>query len=53
MKKTQASTIIGILAAALVVSSAMAQSADWKKQWEEALAGARKEGKVVVVGSTP
>ncbi len=51
MKKTQASTIIGILAAALVVSSAMAQSADWKKQWEEALAGARKEGKVVVVGS--
>jgi iron(III) transport system substrate-binding protein len=32
-------------------SSAMAQSADWKKTWEETLAAAKKEGKVVVAGS--
>ena len=30
--------------------SAMAQAADWQKKWDETLAAARKEGKVVVTG---
>lgn len=29
----------------------LAQTADWQKTWDETLAAARKEGKVVVVGS--
>jgi iron(III) transport system substrate-binding protein len=32
-------------------SAAMAQGSDWSKAWDETLAAARKEGKVVVVGS--
>jgi iron(III) transport system substrate-binding protein len=31
--------------------AASAQPADWQKQWDETLAAAKKEGKVVVVGS--
>jgi iron(III) transport system substrate-binding protein len=34
----------------LLSNAAMAQSADWQKAWDETLAGARKEGKVVVAG---
>src|SRR5215204_3263379 len=30
--------------------AAMAQSSDWQKSWDETLAAARKEGKVVVAG---
>lgn len=45
-----------IRAFALVASlffgpGAMAQVADWQKAWDEALAAAKREGKVVVVGS--
>jgi iron(III) transport system substrate-binding protein len=43
--------MIGFLAAMLVASGAMAQTADWQKTWDETLAAAKKEGKVVVVGS--
>lgn len=34
-----------------LASNAMAQPADWQKVWDETLAAAKKEGKVVVVGS--
>ena len=44
-------TIIGLLAALTVATSAAAQTADWQKKWDETLAAARKEGKVTVVGS--
>ncbi|HET7679587.1 MAG TPA: extracellular solute-binding protein [Xanthobacteraceae bacterium] len=50
MKKI-GSTIIGFAAGILVASSAVAQTADWKKTWDETLAAAKKEGKVAVVGS--
>jgi iron(III) transport system substrate-binding protein len=43
--------IIVLLASILFAASAMAQSADWQKTWDETLAAARKEGKVVVAGS--
>jgi iron(III) transport system substrate-binding protein len=46
MKKT-----IVLLASILFAASAMAQSAGWQKTWDETLAAARKEGKVVVAGS--
>jgi iron(III) transport system substrate-binding protein len=49
--KKNGSAIIGFAAAMLVASSAMAQTADWKKTWDETLATAKKEGKVAVVGS--
>jgi iron(III) transport system substrate-binding protein len=40
-----------VLIALLIASAAFAQSADWQKTWDETLAAARKEGKVVVLGS--
>jgi iron(III) transport system substrate-binding protein len=43
-----------ILALALSIAfapAALAQTGDWKKQWDETLAAAKKEGRVVVVGS--
>jgi iron(III) transport system substrate-binding protein len=43
--------IVVLLIAMLVAPSAMAQSADWQKTWDETIAAAKKEGKVVVVGS--
>jgi iron(III) transport system substrate-binding protein len=43
--------MIGVLALMLVASGALAQTADWKKTWDDALAAAKKEGKVTVVGS--
>jgi iron(III) transport system substrate-binding protein len=50
MKKT-IGAITGFMATVFVASGAMAQSADWKKVWDDTLAAARKEGKVTVVGS--
>ena len=35
----------------LTVAPAWAQSRDWEKEWNETLAAAKKEGKVVVAGS--
>jgi iron(III) transport system substrate-binding protein len=43
--------MIGVLAVMLIASGALAQTADWKKAWDDTLAAARKEGKVTVVGS--
>lgn len=34
-----------------IMASVAAQPADWQKTWDETLAAARKEGKVVVLGS--
>lgn len=34
-----------------LVSSAFAQIADWRKVWDETVAAAKKEGRVVVIGS--
>jgi iron(III) transport system substrate-binding protein len=43
---------ITILLIALVFApAALAQTGNWQKAWEETLAAAKKEGKVVVVGS--
>ena len=44
-------TVIVLLASLLFAPAAMAQPADWQKQWDETVAAAKKEGKVVVVGS--
>jgi iron(III) transport system substrate-binding protein len=35
----------------LFAPNALAQAPDWQKTWDEAIAGAKKEGKVVVMGS--
>ena len=43
--------IIVLLMALVLAPAAMAQSADWQKKWDETLAAAKKEGKVVVLGS--
>jgi iron(III) transport system substrate-binding protein len=51
MEKKVASKIIGFSAAVLMASGAMAQTGDWQKTWDETLAAAKKEGKVVVAGS--
>src|SRR6185295_18328384 len=51
MKKTIRAVAIGVCAVMLAASGAIAQTADWKKTWDEALAAAKKEGKVAVVGS--
>jgi iron(III) transport system substrate-binding protein len=40
-----------VLFSLLCISGAMAQSADWQKKWDETLAAAKKEGKVVIMGS--
>jgi iron(III) transport system substrate-binding protein len=44
---------VALLAAVLLAPAtvALAQPADWQKTWDQALAAARKEGKVVIVGS--
>ena len=42
---------MAIVLSALFVQAAAAQSSDWKKNWDETVAAAKKEGKVVVVGS--
>ncbi len=43
--------LIALLVSMMFAPGVMAQSSDWKKTWDEALAAAKKEGKVVVVGS--
>ncbi|MEX0752684.1 MAG: ABC transporter substrate-binding protein [Xanthobacteraceae bacterium] len=48
-------TTLGKFAASLLlfagfISGAHAQSADWQKTWDETVAAAKKEGKVVVLG---
>jgi iron(III) transport system substrate-binding protein len=43
--------IIVLLMALVLAPAAMAQSVDWQKKWDETLAAAKKEGKVVVLGS--
>jgi spermidine/putrescine-binding protein len=43
--------ILTLLMTIACAPAAFAQSADWQKQWDETVAAAKKEGKVVVVGS--
>ncbi|MEA2976343.1 MAG: hypothetical protein QOF19_1863 [Alphaproteobacteria bacterium] len=43
--------IIALLLSLAFAPCALAQSADWQKTWDETLAAAKKEGKVIVVGS--
>jgi iron(III) transport system substrate-binding protein len=53
MKVTEMNkTVVVILSAMLVLfsSGVPAQTPDWKKNWDETLAAAKKEGKVVVTG---
>ena len=40
-----------VLLSLILAPSAMAQSPDWRKTWDDTLIAAKKEGKVVVVGS--
>src|SRR5687767_11736586 len=40
-----------LLLALLFAPSALAQPADWQKVWDETLAAAKNEGKVVIIGS--
>lgn len=42
--------IVGLLMLVMFAPSAMAQTPDWKKSWDETLAAAKKEGKLVVSG---
>ncbi len=44
-------TILALLMSIACAPAAWAQSSDWQKQWDETLAAAKKEGKVVVAGS--
>jgi iron(III) transport system substrate-binding protein len=43
--------IAALLIALLLAPAAWAQTGDWQKTWDETLAAARKEGKVVILGS--
>ncbi len=40
-----------LLMSMMFAQSAAAQSSDWQKTWDETLAAAKKEGKVVIIGS--
>ena len=54
MKGAVKSTLASIVALPMLMSLAaagLAQTADWQKVWDQTLAAAKKEGKVVVVGS--
>jgi iron(III) transport system substrate-binding protein len=44
---------VALLAAVLLASAtvALAQPADWQRTWDQTLAAAKKEGKVVIIGS--
>lgn len=44
-------TIIVSLMFALLASGAAAQAPDWQKTWDATLAGAKRDGKVVIAGS--
>jgi iron(III) transport system substrate-binding protein len=43
--------VMAIVLSALFAQAAAAQSSDWKTTWDDTVAAAKKEGKVVVVGS--
>lgn len=43
--------IAALLLSAGLATSALAQSADWQKTWDDTLAAAKTEGKVVIIGS--
>lgn len=43
--------LVLLLIAMLFVPPALAQTADWRKTWDATLAAAKKEGKVIVIGS--
>jgi iron(III) transport system substrate-binding protein len=43
--------LLAVLVSLAFAPAALAQSGDWQKQWDETLAAAKKEGKVVVIGS--
>lgn len=51
MKKITVLFITVLLAPIVLASSVPAQAADWQKTWGETLAAAKKEGRVVVIGS--
>lgn len=44
-------TILAVLASLVMATQAVAQTSDWQKTWDETLAAAKKEGKVVIIGS--
>ncbi len=44
-------TVLSFLISMTFAASAIAQTADWRKTWDETLAAAKKEGKVVIIGS--
>src|SRR6516164_235860 len=44
-------TLAALLLTVGLAPACLAQSPDWQKSWDETLAAARREGKVVVVGS--
>lgn len=44
-------TLFAMLLSMVFAVSAAAQTADWQKTWDETLAAAKKEGKVVIIGS--
>jgi iron(III) transport system substrate-binding protein len=43
--------IVLLLLSMMLAPGVMAQSSDWQKTWDETLAAAKKEGKVVIIGS--
>ncbi len=43
--------IVVLLMSMIFATSALAQSSDWQKTWDETLAAAKKEGKVIIAGS--
>jgi iron(III) transport system substrate-binding protein len=49
--RTITKAIVLCLMPAILAPAARAQSADWQKTWNETLAAAKQEGKVVVIGS--
>lgn len=44
-------TVLAFLISMTFAASAVAQTADWQKTWDQTLAAAKKEGKVVIIGS--
>ena len=44
-------TLLALLASMVFAATATAQTSDWQKTWDETLAAAKKEGKVVIIGS--
>src|ERR1700722_8717456 len=52
MKKIVAALLMMVMFAPDgMAQSAVGQTADWQRTWDETLAAARKEGKVVIVGT--